>query len=190
MKKIICSLLLFLIFLSHPQPLLAQSDTELQLLQQSTVSAALPVENQAAVRTTTSRINAAAERLDKISQRISLRFQFLQKSKVKNISKLTLRYTNLTNNIAQLKLDLSRLEETTTGFLKSANDKDYPVYRNNIINLKEELKNILSLENSFITDMKQYALPAPTPTIIPTKTKTVSPTKTVTPTIILPTKGI
>src|SRR3989344_415857 len=133
MRKIIY-LLLFLIFCLSPSPLFAQSDSPL-LLQQSTVSASPSVEIQASVQTIMARIKAAADRVDKISQRISLRFQFLSRSGIKNITRLNTQYNNLTGDMVKLKLDLSRLEEAASSFLSSSDyKKDYQAYRKEIIN--------------------------------------------------------
>lgn len=160
-KKIILLTFLSLALLMPDRNVQAQTDTPQPAVLPPT-AAILP--SQTSVKTIVTGINDYMDRLVMIHQKIGTRINKLNKAKVKT-TELSTKYNNLNRQLQLLKTEVNKTQSASTKFLSSSNpQKDYLLFRNQLLSAKSILNSFFLTEKDIVTEMKKYNIISATPT--------------------------
>lgn len=183
-KKIILLTFFSLVFLTPYRNVRAQTSTpkpgvptvktgrnEFQLLDQDNTSGdSNPVSLtptiavsllQTSVETIVMAVSDYTDRLTNINKKIGTRIDKLKKAKVKTTT-LTTKYNSINRQLNLLRTEVNKMRTASTKFL--AKQKDYAVFKKQLLSTQNALKSTLQSEKEIIADLAKYASPSATPT--------------------------
>ena len=167
MKKIICFILLFSLFVASPQALAQTSKPS--SARQVTTSSVPNVMFAKSVAGLMARLKAAVARADKISQRIVTRLAKLRLNNQATIGKEKLTAFDAQQkafaiNLEQAKIDLVQFDLASQSFNTSSSPKkDYLAFKNQVLTFIKNIRDVYKLELDLVTDIKQIASVAAVP---------------------------
>lgn len=173
MRKIVIFYFFFSFFLAY-QPILAQTASPSSLPLSPSPKPNLVLAKK--LGNVLARLKAAVSRAEKISGRILTRLTKLQVNQTAsgsgNLTALFARQKDIAVSLEQIKIDAAQLDLASQTLVSASTPrKDFPVFKNQVLLVTKNLKDVYKTELDLVSDLKLIASVTAVPSVraVPTK---------------------